>query len=58
MFARGVAPNKIGPGPISPDISEGIGAFGNAWFWIGLFAQLAVCVGFLKVYRKEQLQKP
>lgn len=58
MLGRAVAPNKLGPGPISPDISGGIGALGQAWFWVGLVANLALCVGFYKFYRKEQLQKP
>ncbi|KXT07823.1 hypothetical protein AC579_7083 [Pseudocercospora musae] len=58
MLGRAVAPNRLGPGPISPDISGGIGALASAWFWIGLIANLALCVGFYKFYRKEQLQKP
>lgn len=58
MVARAVAPNRIGPGPISPDISGGVSAIWQAWFWIGLVMNLLVCVGFYKFYRKEQLQKP
>jgi alpha-1,3-glucan synthase len=58
ILARGVAPNKIGPGLVSPDISGGIDALWEPWFWCGLAAQLLLCVGFFKVYRKEQLQKP
>lgn len=58
MLARGVAPNSVGPGPVSPDISQGMNALAQPWFWIGLIAQLVICVGFLKVYRKEQLMKP
>ena len=58
IVARAVAPNKIGPGPISPDISGGVSAIWNAWFWIGLIANLSLCLGFYKFYRKEQLQKP
>ncbi|RMZ83748.1 hypothetical protein DV738_g938, partial [Chaetothyriales sp. CBS 135597] len=58
MIARAVAPNKIGPGPISPDITGGVGAIWQAWFWIGLVLNLAIALGFYKFYRKEQLQKP
>ena len=58
IVARAVAPNKIGPGPISPDISGGVGTMWQAWFWIGLACNLAICLGFYKFYRKEQLQKP
>ena len=58
ILARAVAPNRIGPGPISPDISGGISALWQAWFWVGLVANLLICVGFYKFYRKEQLQKP
>ena len=58
IVARACAPNKIGPGPISPDISGGVGTMWQAWFWIGLSFNLAICLGFYKFYRKEQLQKP
>lgn len=58
IVARAVAPNRIGPGPISPDISGGLGTLWQAWFWVGLACNLLVCVGFYKFYRKEQLQKP
>lgn len=58
IASRAVGPNRIGPGPISPDISGGLGTLAQAWFWVGLFANLLVCVGFYKFYRKEQLQKP
>lgn len=42
ICARSFAPNKIGPGPISPDITAGVGALGNAWFWIALVFQLSI----------------
>lgn len=59
MLGRAVAPNRLGPGPISPDISGGLSTgLGQAWFWAGLLANLALCIGFYKFYRKEQLQKP
>ncbi|KLJ13241.1 alpha-1,3-glucan synthase [Blastomyces silverae] len=58
ICARAFAPNKIGPGDIHPDISGGISAIGNAWFWVCLFCQLALCGGFYLFFRKEQLSKP
>ncbi|KAK3670004.1 Cell wall alpha-1,3-glucan synthase ags1 [Recurvomyces mirabilis] len=58
MVARAAAPNKLGPGPISPDITGGVGTIWQAWFWVALTANLLLCVGFYKFYRKEQLQKP
>ena len=59
MLARATAPNKIGPGDVFPDFSAGIGdGLTRAWFWIALFFQLIVCVGFFTFFRKEQLSKP
>lgn len=57
-FARGVSPAKLGPGPLFPDLTEGLGGLRNAWFWVGLFLNLGVCIGFFKFFRKEQLTKP
>jgi hypothetical protein len=42
ICARAFAPNRIGPGPISPDITAGASALGNAWFWIALIFQLII----------------
>ncbi|KAF5863173.1 Cell wall alpha-1,3-glucan synthase ags1 [Aspergillus alliaceus] len=58
IVARACAPNKIGPGPISPDVTAGGSSVANAWFWIALFFQLLICAGFLLFFRKEQLTKP
>ncbi|PYH55725.1 alpha-1,3-glucan synthase [Aspergillus niger CBS 101883] len=58
IAARGFGPNKLGPGPISPDPTFGVSAVANAWFWVGLFCQLIICAGFLLFFRKEQLAKP
>lgn len=49
IVARACAPNKIGPGPISPDISSGVGSIWHAWFWVGLVANLSICVGYFMV---------
>ncbi|KAI9720143.1 MAG: Cell wall alpha-1,3-glucan synthase ags1 [Chrysothrix sp. TS-e1954] len=56
--ARACAPDKLGPAPVFPDITSGVGSMGNAWFWIGLILNLAIEVGFFKFFRKEQLTKP
>ncbi|KAL4860332.1 hypothetical protein BDV12DRAFT_205194 [Aspergillus spectabilis] len=58
ICARAFAPNSIGPGPVSPDVTQGVDAVANAWFWAALFCQLLVCAGFLLFFRKEQLSKP
>jgi len=58
ILARACAPNNVGPGPISPDISKGFDGVFTAWFWIGLLCNLGVCVGFFVFFRKEQLSKP
>ncbi len=58
MVARAVAPNKIGPGPISPNIGTGVSNIWQVWFWLGLGFNLVIVAGFYKFYRKEQLQKP
>jgi alpha-1,3-glucan synthase len=49
IVARACAPNKIGPGPISPDITGGVSAVWQVWFWVGLVCNLAICFGYFKV---------
>jgi alpha-1,3-glucan synthase len=59
MVARASAPNKLGPGDVFPDFSMGLGAgLAKPLFWVALLAQLAICIGFLKFFRKEQISKP
>ncbi|KAL9621193.1 MAG: hypothetical protein Q9160_004325 [Pyrenula sp. 1 TL-2023] len=58
ICARAFAPNKIGPGPISPDVSGGISAIWTPWFFVSLAANLLICAGFFLFFRKEQLSKP
>lgn len=58
IVARACAPDKIGPGPVFPDITATVTTIWQAWFWIGLLLNLLVVVGFYKFYRKEQLLKP
>lgn len=59
MLAKGIAPNKDGPGDVFPDFSEGIiESISKPWFWVGLALQLVIPIGFFKFFRKEQLSKP
>lgn len=59
IAGRASAPDNLGPGPVFPDLSEGVGhVFGSAWFWVVLFLQLGICVGYFKFFRKEQVSKP
>ncbi|GKT65805.1 alpha-1,3-glucan synthase [Colletotrichum tofieldiae] len=59
MLARATAPNKVGPSTVFPDISEGLNvAFANGWFWVVLFLNLFICIGYFKFFRKEQVSKP
>lgn len=59
MVARATAPNRLGPGDLFPDFSDGpYPGITRAWFWIGLICQLIVCAGFFRFFRKEQLSKP
>lgn len=59
IVARATAPNKLGPGDVFPDFSLGLGVgLGKPLFWVALIAQLAICVGYLKFFRKEQISKP
>lgn len=57
IAARGTAGNKDGPGDVFPDFSLGGDGLRKGWFWAALFAQLIVCIGFMKFFRKEQLGK-
>lgn len=58
IIARATAPDKTGPGSVFPNLCndprEGLS---QAWFWVALWFQLAVPVGFAFFFRKEQLSK-
>ncbi|KAK3939763.1 putative cell wall alpha-1, 3-glucan synthase [Diplogelasinospora grovesii] len=59
ILARATAPDKIGPGDVFPDFSEGaLPGLGKAWFWVALIMQLILPIGFFKFFRKEQVSKP
>jgi alpha-1,3-glucan synthase len=49
----------LGPGDVFPDFSQGANhVLSKAWFWVALIFQLIICLGYLKFFRKEQLNKP
>ncbi|KAL4883883.1 hypothetical protein BJY04DRAFT_226211 [Aspergillus karnatakaensis] len=58
ICARGFAPNKLGPGDISPDVGTSVDKVGNAWFWVSLVFQLVAAWGFLLFLRRETLMRP
>ncbi|KAH8750212.1 glycosyl transferase group 1 [Diaporthe sp. PMI_573] len=59
ILARATAPDKIGPGDVFPDFSEGImPGISKAWFWVALGMQLIIPFGYFKFFRKEQVAKP
>jgi alpha-1,3-glucan synthase len=59
IAARTTAPNAVGPGPVFPNLALNLSqGLANVWFWVPLLFQIAICVGFLVFFRKEQLFKP
>ncbi|KAK5352821.1 hypothetical protein LTR61_003949 [Exophiala xenobiotica] len=59
IVARSASPVRRGPGDVFPNFAlEPHWGLTRAWFWIALFAQIIICLGFLKFFRKEQLFKP
>jgi hypothetical protein len=56
ILARAIAPDNIGPGPVFPDFSgynlgDPLNGLKNAWFYIGLFSQIVICVGYFLFFR-------
>ncbi|CAN8104906.1 unnamed protein product [Discula destructiva] len=59
IAGRATAPDKLGPGSVFPDLSKGAGEVaGSGWFWGVLLANLGLCIGYFKFFRKEQVSKP
>src|SRR5271155_2166719 len=57
ILARAVAPDNLGPGDVFPDLSyyrvgDPGDIFQKPWFYIGLFCQLLICVGYFLFFRK------
>jgi alpha-1,3-glucan synthase len=51
MLARAIAPDNEGPGDVFPDFSyyrsgDSIDVFRKSWFFVGLFCQIIVCMGY------------
>ncbi|KAI1342006.1 alpha-1,3-glucan synthase [Xylariaceae sp. FL0016] len=59
IAGRASAPDNLGPGDVFPDFSQGVEfVVSKAWFWVVMLLQLAICVGYFKFFRKEQVSKP
>jgi alpha-1,3-glucan synthase len=58
MVARATAPDRLGPGPVFPNLALSLDGIGDAVFWVALVMQGLLCVGFFMFFRKEQLFKP
>jgi hypothetical protein len=57
IVARAVAPDNVGPGNVFPDFSfyrpgDPLDVFQKAWFYVGLFCQILICIGFFLFFRK------
>jgi len=57
ILARAIAPDNIGPGDVFPDFSsytpgDTLEVFQKPWFYIGLFSQILICVGYFLFFRK------
>ncbi|KAL8812634.1 MAG: hypothetical protein Q9200_000893 [Gallowayella weberi] len=59
IAARASAPDATGPGTVFPNFSLGAErGLRHHWFWIALWFQLVIPVGFFVFFRKAQLFKP
>ncbi|ORY78163.1 cell wall alpha-1,3-glucan synthase ags1 [Protomyces lactucae-debilis] len=64
LVGRASAPNAIGPADTFLDFAtwtpseEGAAIFASVSFWLCLFCQIVICIGYLVYFRKEQLSKP
>ena len=57
IVARAIAPDNVGPGNVFPDFSfyrpgDPLDVFQKAWFYVGLFCQILICIGFFLFFRK------
>lgn len=64
LVGRATSPSAVGPADTFLDFAtwsptiDGATIFASAAFWLCLFCQLAIGVGFIVFFRKEQLSKP
>ena len=59
IIARAVAPDNVGPGDVFPNFSfyrlgDPLDVFLKAWFYVGLFSQILICIGYFLFFRKAQ----
>jgi len=57
ILARAIAPDNVGPGDVFPDFSfyspgDTLEVFQKPWFYICLFSQILICVGYFLFFRK------
>ena len=64
LIGRATSPAAIGPADTFLDFAtwsptiDGSGIFMSASFWVCLFSQIIICIGYIVFFRKEQLSKP
>ncbi|KAL2313149.1 Cell wall alpha-1,3-glucan synthase ags1 [Schizosaccharomyces pombe] len=63
MIGRGASPNREGPANVFIDFTkwnhgDGSSILASAPFWINIICQLAICVGYLAFFRRENLSRP
>lgn len=64
LIGRATSPSAVGPANTFLDFAtwsptiDGAAIFASAAFWICLFCQVIICVGYIVFFRKEQLSKP
>lgn len=58
IVARATAPDGNGPGTVFPNLAMSLDGLRYPWFWVTIVFQLAICAGFFRWFRKEQLTKP
>ncbi|BFZ58455.1 Cell wall alpha-1,3-glucan synthase ags1 [Savitreella phatthalungensis] len=64
LIGRASSPSAIGPADTFPPLAtwtpstDGAAIFASVSFWLCLFCQVVICVGYIFFFRKEQLSKP
>ena len=58
IVARATAPDGNGPGAVFPNLALSREGLKSPVFWVAVLMQVAICAGFFRWFRKEQLMKP
>ena len=58
IVARATSPDRDGPGSVFPNLALSLEGLRGPVFWVAVLMQVAICVGFFRWFRKEQLTKP